>query len=230
MPPSLTIPWHPGSTLVVAANGCCVDSQDTSEAFKLVWNTTRKLALLDLVGFEFIRDEVEPGSHTVASSSDLQLNHRRRLLVIGPAQFLPYDFRRAHDIVEVNRLQPLGLLISELASLDLLCKSISPSLGVVIWSPPRSADELLSNGAIPNVMQVELLSLPQHVDTITSPRDVFIMQRLVDVTDEMHDEAGRLVTLPCAQLRIQRPLRVVGKCRYNTAFFLAVAVELDAAV
>ncbi|CRK27951.1 hypothetical protein BN1708_015027, partial [Verticillium longisporum] len=166
------------------------------------------VALLDLVGFEFIRDEVEPGSHTVASSSDLQLNHRRRLLVIGPAQFLPYDFvgsirqncqcktltmstdicvalsrprqRRAHDIVEVNRLQPLGLLISELASLDLLCKSISPSLGVVIWSPPRSADELLSNGAIPYVMQVELLSLPQHVDTITSPRDVFVMQRLVN--------------------------------------------------
>ena len=46
------------------------------------------------------------------------------------------------------------------------------------------------------MMQVVLLVIPEDVDAVASPRDVLVVQRLVEVTDEMDDKLGGLRTAP----------------------------------
>lgn len=113
------------------------------------------------------------------------------------------------DVVEVERLQPILLLRGELARLDLIRELVRPALRVVVRTTTSATDQFLGDGAIPYVVQVEVGAVPLHVDSVAPSSDVLVVKWLVDIADEVDDESSRLVALPTAELRIQRPGGVV---------------------
>lgn len=79
------------------------------------------------------------------------------------------------------------------------------------------------------MVQVKLLSVPEHVDAVAAPRDVLVVQRLVQVADEVNDKLGGLRAAPGRQVGVKHLLRVVGQRRDDAAGGLAVALQVDAA-
>lgn len=80
------------------------------------------------------------------------------------------------------------------------------------------------------MVQIQLRPLPQHMDPVPTARNILIVQRLVDIADEMHDELGGLRTQPGRDGWVRHLRRVIGDGGYNAAFFLAVPVKIDSAV
>lgn len=79
------------------------------------------------------------------------------------------------------------------------------------------------------MVQVILAAIPQHVDAVAAPSDVLVVQRLVQVADEVDDELGGLGAQPGGQLRVERLLGVVGEGADDAARLLAVALVVDVA-
>lgn len=79
------------------------------------------------------------------------------------------------------------------------------------------------------MVQVVVSSIPLDVDAVSAPRNVLVVQRLVQVADEVDDELGRLGAPPRRQRGIERLLGVVGQRGDDAARLLAVALKVDVA-
>lgn len=79
------------------------------------------------------------------------------------------------------------------------------------------------------MVQVELLAIPLDIDAISAPRNVLVVERLMQVADEVDDELGGLSTAPGGQRVVKRLFRIVGQGADDAARPLAVALEVDVA-
>ena len=79
------------------------------------------------------------------------------------------------------------------------------------------------------MVQVELLAIPPDIDAVSASRNVLVVQRLMQVADEMDNELGSLSTAPGGQRVVRSLLRVVGQGVDDAARLLAVALEVDVA-
>ncbi len=68
------------------------------------------------------------------------------------------------------------------------------------------------------------------VYAIATARDVLIVQRLVDVADEVDDKLGGLVPPPFREGRVEQLRRIVLQRTHDAAVLLAVPLEIDIAV
>ena len=80
------------------------------------------------------------------------------------------------------------------------------------------------------MMQVQLGPVEPHLDPVPAPRHILVVQRLVDVADEVHDELGRDGALVGRERAVEQPRGVVGQRRDDAPRLLAVALEVDVAV
>lgn len=94
----------------------------------------------------------------------------------------------------------------------------------------QATDPFLSNGAVPNVVEVVIASVKVDIDPIASSGDVLVVQRLVQVTDKVHDEFRRLGAQPRRQLVVQRLLGIVGQGADDAARLLAITIVVNVAV
>ena len=78
-------------------------------------------------------------------------------------------------------------------------------------------------------MQIHLGPSPPHMNTITTPGYVLVMQRLVQVADKMYHKLGRDIPLPERQLWVQRLQRVVRQRRHHAPRILTITLEVDVA-
>jgi hypothetical protein len=139
----------------------------------------------------------------------------------------------ALHIRQIRRPQPVNPLLRKLAPLNLPRQLIRPLLGLRKRPPPpHPAHKLLRNTRIPHMMQIHLPPIKQHMNPIPTPLHILRVQRLVHVTNKMHDKLGRDGALRRVQARVEQARRVVGQRRDDAAalVLLAVALELDAAV
>jgi len=134
------------------------------------------------------------------------------------------------DVVKINALQPLILHLGELALANLIRELLGPPPRVVVRLPPRAADQPLGNRAVPDMVQVEVVPIPEHMNPIPATSNVFVVKRLMHVADEVHHEACCLVALPAAQVVVESTRRVVRECGDDAAILLAVALQLHTAV
>lgn len=77
------------------------------------------------------------------------------------------------------------------------------------------------------MMQVQLCSLPEHMDPVPAPRDVLVVQRLVNIAHKMDHELGRLCTQPERNGRVEDLGGVVLNGGHYTTLLLAVTFEVD---
>lgn len=138
--------------------------------------------------------------------------------------------RRLDRLGKVHAVQPRLALVLEFAVFDLARELFRPHLRLMIRLPPDAAHPLLRDGAVPDMVEVQLAPLPQHVDSIPTPGHVFVVQGLMNVSDKVHHELGRLGPEPCRDGGVEDLRGVVLDRRYHAALLLAVAVELDGAV
>lgn len=131
---------------------------------------------------------------------------------------------------KVHAVQPRLALRLKFAVPDLLSELVRPLLRLMIRLPPDAAHPLLRDRAVPNMVEIQLAPLPQHVDPVSASGHIFIMQGLMDVSDKVHHELGRLRPEPCRDGGVEDLRGVVLDRRHNAALLLAVAVELDGAV
>lgn len=140
--------------------------------------------------------------------------------------------RSPNHILKVQPHQPLLPLGRKLATLNLPRQLARPLKRAHIRLPPPPhppANPPLGNTRVPHMVQVQLAALPQHVDAVPAARDILVMQRLVDVTDKVHDELGGLGAQPRGELRVEHLRRVVLDGRHDAALGLAVTGEVDGA-
>lgn len=133
------------------------------------------------------------------------------------------------SVWKLEVLQPPVLLLGKLTVADLDGKLLGPFPRNLKRVTAWSAEELLGNAGIPDVMKVECAAVKLDQNAISAPCDVLVMKGLVHVADEMHDELGRLVPLPVWQLLIEELIGIVGESGDDAALVLAVALKVDIA-
>lgn len=138
--------------------------------------------------------------------------------------------RRALRVVDISTLQPPVLLQRELPALDLRGQLLRPPLrNLERLAPPPTVHEHLSNRTVPHAVKVHVGAAPLHVYPIAAPRDVLVVQRLVQVPDEVHDELGGQVPVAEREGRVERLEGVVGEGGDDAACVFAVARKVDVA-
>lgn len=80
------------------------------------------------------------------------------------------------------------------------------------------------------MVQVELTPVELYIDAVAASSDIFVMHRLVQISDEVNNKLGCLGTEPWRQHRVQRLLGVVGEGTDDAAGLLAVALEVNIAI
>lgn len=136
----------------------------------------------------------------------------------------------ADGVIKVEVLQPSLLLLGEASIGDLDGKLPGPVASKLKGVAVQTAQQLLGNGAIPDVVEVELAAVKQDMDAVAALRDVLVVQRLVEVADKVHDKLGGLVALPERQAGLDRLLGVVCEGGDDAAVVLAVALKVDVAL
>lgn len=89
--------------------------------------------------------------------------------------------------------------------------------------------DLLEDTGIPNRMQVILAPLPPNLDLRPASCDIFVVQRLMQIPDEVDQEFKRPLALYSRQGSVTRPVSVVGQGADNTPSLLAVPRIVDLA-
>lgn len=89
--------------------------------------------------------------------------------------------------------------------------------------------DFLEDTGIPNRMQVILALLPPDPDLRCTSCDIFVVQRLMQVPDEVDQEFKRPLALYPRQGSVTRPVSVVGQRADNTPSLLAVPRIVDLA-
>lgn len=79
------------------------------------------------------------------------------------------------------------------------------------------------------MMQIKRLPIPQYVYPVPSQGNVFVVQRLMQVTDKVDDKLGGLSATPGGERRVQRLLGVVGQGGDDASIGFAIALEVDIA-
>src|SRR3569833_118601 len=159
-----------------------------------------------------------------------RLGHAARTMRANVRLALPRPEQgRVSRIAEIHAGRPVKAGRLELAPEDLDGEDGGPGLGLVVGLPPDAADDLLGDAAVPDVVEIQLDPVEPDVDAVAAARDVLVVQGLVDVADEVHDEPGRLVSLPRRQRRVHHARGVVLDGRYDAALRLAVALQVDRA-
>lgn len=79
-------------------------------------------------------------------------------------------------------------------------------------------------------MQVEISPIPQDMDAVSTSCDILVMQRLMQIANEVNDKLGSLRSSPCRQGRIDGLLGVVGQSGDDAAVLFAVTLKVDIAV
>ena len=136
----------------------------------------------------------------------------------------------ANDVVKLQVLEPDVALVSELAVGDLDGELVGPAEGHGVGAAVGAAEPLLGDGAVPDVVEVEVAAVEADVDAVAAAGDVLVVQGLVQVGDEVDDELGGLGAQPVRQVRVERLGGVVSQGADDAAVGLAVAVEVDVAV
>ena len=154
----------------------------------------------------------------------LTVRTNRCMSLPGPAQGGVDGIREVHAIQP--RLAP-GL---EVAVPDLVSELVRPLLRLMIRLPPDATHPLLRDRAVPDVVEIQLTPLPQHVDPVPAPGHIFVVQGLVNVSDKVYYKLSGLRAEPDWNGGVENLGGVVLDRRYYATFFLAVAVEIDGAV
>ena len=118
--------------------------------------------------------------------------------------------RGGHRILEVNALEPARSEVLVRARLDIGRQSGGPFLGV---GERRAAGVLLRDGGVPDGVQVSGRASEGDGHFVATEVVVFVVQRLVDVADEVHDEHQGLVDVYAAELGVLDPSGLVVRCQ-----------------
>lgn len=89
-----------------------------------------------------------------------------------------------------------------LAGPNMIGEARGPLESCIVRFPVNTAQHLFRNARIPDVVQVQVARFPFYMDAVSALSNVFGVQGLVDVADEMNYELRRLVPPPGPQLRI----------------------------
>ncbi len=126
---------------------------------------------------------------------------------------------------------PGSALVLELAVDDLVCQLVGPVLSIGIVPPlPHTTDHLLGNAGIPHMVEVVVRVVEQDLDTISAACHILVVQRLMDIPDEVDDELSRLVAPPGWERGIKDLQSIVLQSADNATLLLAVPLEVDIAV
>ncbi len=134
--------------------------------------------------------------------------------------------RRAVGIGQVNVLHPRILLVRPLALANLVSELRRPALRQRVGLAAQAAQPLLQDGAVPDVVQVELAAAPEDVDAVAAAGDVLVVKRLVQVADKVNDKLGGLRATPRGQRGVVDLLGVVGERGDDAAALFAVALQI----
>ena len=137
--------------------------------------------------------------------------------------------RRAVGIGQIDVLDPRILLARPLALANLVGELRRPALRQRVGLAAQAAQPLFQDGAVPDVVQVELATAPEDVDAVAAAGDVLVVQRLVQVADKVDDKLGGLGAAPRGQRGVVDLLGVVGERRDDAAALLAVALQIHVA-
>lgn len=133
-------------------------------------------------------------------------------------------------ISKIHTIQPRLTLALEVSVLDFASELIRPLLGLMIWLPPDAANPFLRDRAVPDMVEIELTPLPEHMNAVPAPGHIFVVQGLVDVSNKVHHELGGLRAEPHWDRRIEDLRGIVLDRSHHAPLILAVAVEFDRAV
>lgn len=137
--------------------------------------------------------------------------------------------RRAVGVGQANVLDPRRPLVGPFPLANLAGELRRPAPRQRVRPAAQAAQPLLQDGAVPDVVQVELAAAPADVDAVAAAGRVLVVQRLVQVADKVDDKLGRLRAAPGRQRRVVRLRRVVGQRRHDAAARLAVARQVHVA-
>jgi hypothetical protein len=137
--------------------------------------------------------------------------------------------RSTRGILKTDALQPAEPARVELASIDLRGQGIGPSAGLCVRLATHAADELLGDAAVPDVVQVEIDAVPLDVDAVAAACNILVVQRLVGVTDEVHDKLSCNSSLRGRQRGVEQTSGIVVDGGHDAPVGLTVAGEVDSA-
>lgn len=134
-----------------------------------------------------------------------------------------------HGITEVHLTQPLVLFLCELAICDLYDQLVRPLRSDRKRLPTHSTDPFLCDRAVPDVVEVEIPSIPLHIYSVAATLYILVMQRLVQIFDKVQNKLGSLHAPPRRKLGVKGLSRVVGEGGHDAAVILAITLEVDVA-
>lgn len=140
------------------------------------------------------------------------------------------NHRAGNGIINVQTVCPELALGRVLSILDLRGEVCSPGMSPNIWLPAVSAQHLLGDARVPDVVQIQLCVLPFHVDAVAALGNVLRVQRLMNVADKVNDKLGGLGTAPGVEIAVQQLGGVVLDGADNASVLLAVPLKVDAAI
>lgn len=135
----------------------------------------------------------------------------------------------ARGVGKIQALQPGGLLGGKLAVRNVDGELVGPPQGDRKGRAVGAAQPLVGNLAVPHVVQVVVLAVPADVEAVAALGNVLVVQRLVEVADEVDDELGGLGALRPGQVGVERLGGVVCQGADDAPVRLAVALEVDLA-
>jgi hypothetical protein len=174
-----------------------------------------------------LRDRIQVRSQSHTSPSDLKFDNRDGLVVVSAAEVnilnrslaVGYDSgtdvgvslrsptESSRDwISDIQALGPARGLGSVDAAVDGSVKGRSPGFRI---RKSVAAGELLGDFCVPDVVQVGRGSGKSDVDVVATDLESFVVQRLVNVTNEVDDKPERVVDLGIAQSGRNDTLSVV---------------------
>jgi hypothetical protein len=174
-----------------------------------------------------LRDRIQVRSQSHTSPSDLKFDNRDGLVVVSAAEVnilnrslairddsgthvgisLGSPTESSRDgISDIQAFGPARGLRSVDAAVDGIVEGRSPSLRI---RKSVAAGELLGDLGVPDMVQVGRGPGKSDVDVVATDLQGFVMQRLVDVADEMDDKTERMVDLGVAQSGRNDTLSVV---------------------
>ena len=126
---------------------------------------------------------------------------------------------------------PGSALVLELAVDDLVCQLIRPVLSIgIVPSLPHTPDHLLGNAGIPHMVEVVVGVVEQDLYTISTACHILIVQRLMDISDEVDDELGGLAAPPRWERGIKGLQSIVLQGADDATLLFAVSLEVNIAV
>ena len=155
-------------------------------------------------------DEIEPGGEAIAGTGEQQFDGGDGGGVVGAGEVGVLDRRDAvghHDrahvavgirgphhgrglgVINIHALRPGRGERLVLARLDVASQGGGQGLGM---GEGLRARLLLNHGRVPDRVQVRVRAIERHIDVVAPYLEILVVQRLVDIAEEMHEEFERL--------------------------------------